>query len=595
MNIIQQKVLNATLQTLPFSLPLAEQVVYAHLIEKYQNHWLVQLENVLDLKPLEQACAAYHKGRGKGSDVTHPVPRLVRALLVKYLFNRSYRGSEEKIDRDLLVKWFVGYGLFEDPPDHTTLQRFEVWVLNDQPELFFVETLSQIKVLDPLDWQQELQLVDTFAMLARAAKGRLIPLIRDSCRQVLKCLEAADPARYTLIINQVDHPALFGQPGDKPTRALKAKERAQRLQSVVTQALHLHQLVTDTLAQTPLPVEAHLAIENDLSLLHKIIFDETEVTPAASTEAPSPTGAETHPAHPDPTPQTTPTNSKPAQSAAEPQALRVTERANGKKGAYRVVALNDIEATFRHHGADKGEAAKIAYNASLLTGRHYIHWTQADTGARPDPEALPDMLRDQYDHFGFFPAKVVGDQIYGFGKVRAVVDQVSNGQTQMVALLPNTLKGQGRYGPLDFIFDPINLTLTCPNNIVSDKFTDKPYDGGRVYRFTSTMCQACPLTEKCRKAEAKPNSRRSVFVSYYRNYNLAALAYNHSDQFKLDLKHHPTIERIIFNLTNIHGARRAKSTGQTKANFQLTMTATAFNIRQLMRRWPKLKPKPIAA
>lgn len=580
MPILHQQLLLVICQILPLVVPLLEGLIYDYLVSKYKKHWLVQLEEALDLAPLEQGCVGFHKGNGKGSAVTHPVPRLVRALLVKYLYNLSYRETEAKIDQNLLVKWFVGYGLFQSPPDHTTLQRFEIWVLNNQAPLFFNETLSQIKGLDPLDWEQELQLVDTFAMLARAAKGRLIPLIRDACRQLLASLERADPERYTLIISRLDQKMLFGQPGDKPTRALKAQERAQRLQNVVTQALQLHQLVTFSLAQLPLPGEDHLAVEHWLALLHKIIFDETQVGPTTAPE----------------TPASSATESDPAQIATtEPSSLSVTERPNGKKGAYRVVALNDIEATFRHHGADKGEAAKIAYNASILTGTRYVHWTQADTGARPDPEALPEMLLAQYDQFGFFPRKVVGDQIYGYGQVRAAVDQATDAQTQVVALLPNTLKNPNRYGPLDFTFDPANLTLTCPNNVISDKFTDKPYDGGRTFRFTYKMCQGCPLVEKCRKPDANPKSRRSVFVSYYRNYNLDALAYNKTDQFKIDIKRRPLIERIIFNLTNIHGARRAQSAGQAKANFQLSMQATVFNIRQLMRRWPKLKPGPLAA
>jgi transposase len=599
MTILHQQLLLVTCQILPLALPLLEDFIYGYLVNKYKKHWLVQLEDVLDLGPLEQGCAGFHKGSGKGSAVSHPIPRLVRALLVKYLYNLSYRQTEEKIDRDLLVKWFVGYGLFQSPPDHTTLQRFEIWVLNNQSHLFFNETLAQIKRVDPLDWEQDLQLVDTFAMLARAAKGRLIPLIRDTCRKLLETLERANPERYALLIAQIDQQALFGQPGDKPTRALNAQERATRLQNVVTQALGLHQLVTFSLAQAPLPLQEQLAVENWLALLPKIIFDETEVTPLEAATDAQVAPVETEPELPatpnNLSPLSTPVDTAPPAQTDPVEVLSVTERPNGKKGAYRVVALNDTDATFRHHGADKGEAAKIAYNASILTGTHYVHYTQADTGARPDPEALPEMLLAQYDQFGFFPPKVCGDQIYGFGKVRAAVDQASGGQTQLVALLPNTLKGQQRYGPLNFSFDPVNLTLTCPNNVVSDKFTDKPYDGGRAYRFTDKMCQDCPLKEECRKPDAKPKSRRSVFVSYYRNYNLDALEYNKTDQFKIEIKRRPLIERIIFNLTNLHGARRAKSTGQPKADFQLRMQATAFNIRQLLRRWSKLKSSLAAA
>lgn len=99
---------------------------------------------------------------------------------------------------------------------------------------------------------------------------------------------------------------------------------------------------------------------------------------------------------PDPTAENVAPDPRKTDTPGEPPNVQVTERPNGKKGCYRVVALNDIEATFRHHGADKGEAAKIAYNNSLLTGTRYIHFTQADTGARPDPEALPEMLRAQF-------------------------------------------------------------------------------------------------------------------------------------------------------------------------------------------------------
>ena len=571
MTILHQKMLLVTYQVLPFLLPLLDYLIYDDLLTRYQKHWLVHLEEALDLTPLEQGCAAYHRGSGKGSAVYHPVRCLVRALLVKYLFNLSYRQTEEKIDRDLLVKWFVGYSLFAQPPDHTTLQRFEIWLLNHQPHLFFDNILNQIKGVDPQDWRKEVQIVDTFAMLARAAKGRLIPLIRQACQKLLATLETADPERAALSLTALDQVALFGQVGDKPTRALSAEERADRLQQVVNQALLLHRLVTASLAQSPLPAQDHLAVETWLERLHKIIFDETKVTSPADAATP-----QTEPAPTDP-----------------PPPLTVTERPNGQKGSYRIVNLNDPEATFRHHGADKGEAAKIAFNASLLTGQLYVHWTQADTGARPDSEALPELLKAQHDHFDFFPAKVIGDQIYGYGKVRAAVDQTTHGQTQMVALLPDTLKRKGLYGPLAFIFDPDKLTLTCPNQVVSDKFTANP--GGRTFRFTSKMCQDCPLKAHCRKPTAAPKSRRSVFVSYYRNYNLDALAYNKTAPFKRDIKLRPTIERLIFNLTNLHGARRAKSTGLQKANFQLRMQATAFNLRQLLRRWPKLKVSLAAA
>lgn len=562
MTILHQNLLIVTCRLLPLILPLLQGAIYDYLVHKYRRHWLVQLEEALDLAPLEQACAAFHKGSGQGSAVSHPVPRLVRALLVKYLYNLSYRQTEEKIDRDLLVKWFVGYGLFQSPPDHTTLQRFEIWLLNHQPHLFFNDTLGQIDELDPGDGRQ-LQLVDTFAMLARAAKASLIPLIREASRKLLEALQRANPERYEAALAQLDSQALFGQKGDKPSRALNAQQRAERLQQVVTEALWLQRLTIAWLYQSPLPSpEAFSQIEHWLMVLGKIIHDETSLSPT---------------------------------EPEAPEQVTVTERPHGQKGSYRIAALSDTETTFRHHGADKGEGAKLAYNATVLTGNIYVRQTQADTGARPDCEPLPELLQKQHQQQGFWPDKVVGDQAYGTGKVRARVEQATQAQTQVVALLPSYEKRADSYSPANFTFSAADLTLTCPNKVVTDKFTDRPDAAGRTFRFTPKMCRDCPLFVACRGSKANPKARRSVFISYYRPYILAALEYNKSEQFKLDIKQRPIIERLIFNLTNLHGARRAKSAGLIKANFQLSMQATAFNIRQLLRRWPKLKPNPVAA
>ena len=62
-----------------------------------RSHYLVQLTQHLDCTPLEQACAAYQHSAGPGNHATHTVPRLVRALLVKYLRNLSLRELEDEI------------------------------------------------------------------------------------------------------------------------------------------------------------------------------------------------------------------------------------------------------------------------------------------------------------------------------------------------------------------------------------------------------------------------------------------------------------------------------------------------------------------
>jgi hypothetical protein len=44
----------------------------------------------------------------------------------------------------MLARWFVGLSIFDPPPDHTTIERFEMWLNNYQHDAIFDEILSQI-------------------------------------------------------------------------------------------------------------------------------------------------------------------------------------------------------------------------------------------------------------------------------------------------------------------------------------------------------------------------------------------------------------------------------------------------------------------
>jgi hypothetical protein len=104
--------------------------MYRRLLGREPQHFLVRLHQHLDCVPLEESCAEYHHRSGSGAPVVHGVPRLVRILLIKYLLNLSLREVESAIRWNLLVKWFVGYAVFDAGPDHATLERFEQWCVN---------------------------------------------------------------------------------------------------------------------------------------------------------------------------------------------------------------------------------------------------------------------------------------------------------------------------------------------------------------------------------------------------------------------------------------------------------------------------------
>jgi len=531
------------------------QLVNAHWYERqltrYQDHWLVQLHQVADFRPLEEACASFHTNNGRGTPIVHPSPRLVRALLVKYLHNLSLRQTEELIDNHILIKWFVGYQMFEPPLDHSYLNRFELWVFRTCPRLFFDEVIRLIDQLCPED-RTRIQLVDTFGLHARAAKGYLVELLRDVCAQILILLAATDPDFHLALLLNLELTLLFGRPEDKITPALKGAERGERLQQVAQQSLRLARLLNNHLDQAShLPPEQQLGLRLRLAYLAKIIADETKVTV-------------TEPANPD--------------------AVIITERKHGDKGSYRIGSASDYEATYRKH--DQKEAI-LGYNPTVLGTKVFIRETQVDTGAQQDNTALPQVLQTQAQEHGFFPAQVAGDMKYGYGKTRAQVAEVTADRTQIIALVPDPDKRSDRYGPRDFNLADDGLSLTCPNQQTTARRSLTPDKGGADFRFPAKLCRDCPLWDQCRGTDSKKSAPRNVFISFYRQEVAAAQEFNQTDPAKQGLKERMNIERHIYCLTNIYGARHAHSYGQQRTDFQLKMQATALNLRQLVREMSK--------
>ena len=173
-------------------LSLVSEVWTERLKTRYRDHWLLRLRETADLTAIEQTCAAFHADSGRGAPVVHSIPKLVRALLARHLLDLSLRATETRLDTDLLLKQFAGYGMFDPPPDHSTLCRFELWVLRHHNRLFFDEVLKQVNALHPDD-RRGLSMTDTFGTFVRGARTWVIELLRDLCRHLLAELAGIGP------------------------------------------------------------------------------------------------------------------------------------------------------------------------------------------------------------------------------------------------------------------------------------------------------------------------------------------------------------------------------------------------------------------
>lgn len=552
MAIISPSLLAVILPALPILFRWFSDRVYAALLARYGDHLLYQLAKHLDFTPLERACTGYHHALGPGAPATHPVPRLVRALLVGYLFHWSLRELEFHLQCNLLVKWFVGYAVYESAPDHSTLDRFEQWVNTHQHRIFFDEILKQIDALFPQERTQP-QVGDSFALQANAAKESLVDLIRHTCRRLLWTLQAGCPENEAWVQTQLSNVALFGASDERGEFWLSDSERAARLQTTVLAAQDCRAQVCAHLEPLARSAAARAPLTRWLARLDKILADEVCVTTATAT-----------------TPAT------------------VTVLPETQRGSYRLGSATDPEATYRTHGKAQ---ATLGYNIQIAVSENFVREIQALPGAQPDGIAIPAVLVAQQKHQGIVPPKFIYDTAAGEGKTRARVAEVTDGQTQLVAPLLRHDRQRKGFAPDAFTLSENGATLTCPNGITSDLAYRSGSGEGKTFRFLASQCRDCPLWTQCRTQ--KPNSKvmRQVFISDYRKEVEAARAYNQTDEFKADMKQRPRVERIIAALVRYNGARRARRIGSKNADFQEKMCATAFNVK----RWMKLVTPPPAA
>ena len=396
--------------------------------------------------------------------------------------------------------------------------------------------------------RQHAQVGDTYALRANAAKESLVRLLRHTCKRLLATLRKIDAARAATVRAELDNVALFGAPDERGEFHLTAAERAARLQTTVRAALDCARRVRAQLdAPTPLTPEQRTPILEWLAYLDKIIADEVCVVSTEPGVAP-----------------------------------QVTARPVKDKGSYRLGSATDPEATYRVHD-DDGAKTDFGYNVQVAVTENFVREIQVAPGAQPDAVAIPDVLQAEAEYHDLVPEKFIYDTAAGNGKTRALVAEVTESQTQLVAPLPPTHSPTGKFTPDRFQLSEDDTTLICPNEQTTTLAYRSGSGDGRLFRFLGVQCRDCPLWAHCRTQQPGSKRCRQVFVSDYRREVEAARRYNATAAFKLDMQQRPRVERIIAALVRYNGARTARRRGKVKCDFQAKMNAVAYNLKKWMR------------
>ena len=116
--------------------------LYEQVVPK--DHFLVKLKEIIPWQRFTYKLVKYYKGKAKEGRPPYDPALILKMLLVSYLYNISERQTEEVANLNLAVKYFLGLGVNELPPDHTTLTAFKKRILENGKLKAYEKLLKEI-------------------------------------------------------------------------------------------------------------------------------------------------------------------------------------------------------------------------------------------------------------------------------------------------------------------------------------------------------------------------------------------------------------------------------------------------------------------
>jgi IS5 family transposase len=121
-------------------------------------------------------------------------------------------------------------------------------------------------------------------------------------------------------------------------------------------------------------------------------------------------------------------------------------------------------------------------------------------------------------------------------------------------------------------------TMTCPAGHTSNRRVRNRHNSGWVFRFTRSVCAACPLLDQC-MGKAPGTKGRQVSTNDYEAEYQAVRAKAQTPAYREIRRQHQGVERKLGEMVRWHRARRARYRGRTRMLLQSLLTALVVNIK----------------
>ncbi len=436
-----------------------------------EDHFLRRLDKLVSFDFIRGITKKYYSHTGKPS--IDPVV-LVKMLLVGYLFDiRSERKLVEEISLNLAYRWYIGYDLDEEIPNHSIFSKARVRF----GKTVFTEIFSQI-----------LKTAISYRIVSR--EGILV----DS--SIVK----ADASANSIIQINLS-PEEYWRKLDESEKVKNPGSRKPKSGSLVNTGSHFR-------GKPDKDRMGKRRRRTDSSYLKK-------------------------------------------RSTTDPDATLFYRPGMGSHLSYKVHISTDTN----------GIITAIAASPSSLH----------DTGAVP-------ILIESHDKLLGTPSWIAADTKYGTEECLKYLQD----RGIKTSINPETKSNRpGFFSKEEFIYDRDRDCYICPQG-KKLKRKAKNYKLNRItYRAKKEDCLSCPAREKCVDSIGK-NPR--IITHYDSQCYQKAKEWYHSNYGRTMQRLRSTVIEGVFGQAKVyHGMARSKFRGLAKVEIQFLMTATALNLKKMVR------------
>jgi len=178
-----------------------------------EDHFLRKLSKLIDFSFVNELCSDLYHITGPGQKAYLP-ELLFKILFLSFLYNISDREVEEKVNFNLLFKWFSGLAVNEKAPDHSTLTVFRERLGQERFEKIFnqiVKIASEHGLTDP-----KLRIIDSTHTQANVDLNRLTKEFKEKLKkEPEKLLKKGINSKNYLSKMTSDPDARFGKKSKK--------------------------------------------------------------------------------------------------------------------------------------------------------------------------------------------------------------------------------------------------------------------------------------------------------------------------------------------------------------------------------------------